>query len=99
MTGGNGEFLWIEGNEGDDLLVGKNLMNEEYIWGGSGNDIIYGGPGKAGDDGTVSVLDGNSGDDIIYPAFGRAAGVNYVHGRKGDDNINPVEKLFDADGT
>ena len=72
-TGGVGSLLYIEGNEGNDKLVGKNNMEYEYIWGGSGDDIIYGGPGKgAWEDGKISLLAGNSGDDIIYPALGRS---------------------------
>ena len=40
MTGGNGAALYIYGDEGNDVIWGKTKMDNEYIWGGEGDDWI-----------------------------------------------------------
>ena len=62
------------------------------MWGGEGDDIIYG--GFANDN---IVINGNEGDDIIYPGS-EIAIEEKVRGGKGDDLINPVELEFDDAG-
>ena len=42
-TGGGGSALYIYGDEGDDDIWGKSIMELEAIWGGDGADLIYGG--------------------------------------------------------
>ena len=67
-------------------------MEYEYIWGGSGEDILYGGY-----DNDNEYINGNDGDDIIYPASGTVV-TDRVRAGKGDDQINPVVLEFDGAG-
>ena len=69
------------------------MTEYEYIWGGSGDDVLYG-----GFDNMNEYINGNDGDDIIYPASNTMV-TDRVRGGKGDDLINPVELEYDDAGT
>ena len=58
------EFL--QGSDHDDILAGDHRANT--IWGGRGNDKLYGGPD--GDEFNVDNLYGGSGDDMIFGGVG-----------------------------
>ena len=62
------------------------------MWGGEGDDIIYGGFSNMN-----TFINGNEGDDVIYPAS-ETVTEDRVRGGKGDDLINPVELVFDDSG-
>ena len=67
---------------------------EQYIWGGSGQDYIYGGNNSA-----MTILNGNEGNDWISVGNRNGeAGTVTVDGGKGDDIINEVPEVFDANG-
>ena len=69
---GYGEFKYLYGDEGDDIMYGGYGTANEFIWGGEGDDIIYGGDTIT----TRQILNGNEGDDIIFPgsSFDNAMG-------------------------
>ncbi len=67
---GNREVDYLDGGEGDDFIVGgKNAMDQEYLFGGPGNDILDGRTPFFGDNTSgANVLDGGDGLDICYNA-------------------------------
>ena len=73
-------------------MWGSRNTEYEYMWGGEGDDVIYGGFGHMN-----QYLNGNEGDDIIYPGS-RISVTDRVRGGKGDDMINPVVLEFDDAG-
>jgi serralysin len=75
----------IEGFAGNDILVGRggnDIMATgtnttfDYVYGGDGNDTIF------GDTGAVDILLGDAGNDSIN---GWAGGTNYIYGGTGDN--------------
>jgi beta-lactam-binding protein with PASTA domain len=54
ISGGSGPFDLLQGNEGDDFIVGGNDVSE--IFGGSGDDVFYAGVG-------ATEVFGGAGDD------------------------------------
>lgn len=66
----------------------------EYIWGGEGNDEIYGGAMIGA---TGSFINGNQGHDVIHPgSYGNAAGSSNINAGKGDDIVNPFSWDYTA---
>ena len=62
ICGGSEGNWWAYGDEGNDVIWGKNSVQGEYIWGGEGHDEIHG--GNRNQD---TFINGNDGDDVIYP--------------------------------
>jgi Ca2+-binding RTX toxin-like protein len=90
----------LSGQGGDDLLVGglgdvtvENANN--YLNGGSGDDVVIGGArgdDLVGEDGN-DRLNGAGGDDFLYGDDGRdllegEAGADYLRGGAGDDRLS-----------
>ena len=60
------------------------MIIEQYLWGGEGQDVIYGGYSTRS-----QQIFGNEDDDVIHPGSSAARGVT-VRGGKGYDIINPL---------
>ena len=75
------ESWYMQGNDGDDSLIGGEKGDE--LFGNDGNDTLYGDPGYASSNDTLDggagndYLDGRTGDDVFY-------------GRSGNDYIDGV---------
>ncbi|MFO0554637.1 MAG: calcium-binding protein [Polyangiaceae bacterium] len=80
---------WIEGGQGDDVLLGTEGSNR--IWGLAGNDTIDGG---LGDD----QLFGGEGDDT-FPAGDVMDGADLVNGGPGFDQIRYDQRAEAIDAT
>ena len=90
--GGRALYSYISGDEGNDVLKSADgfsvvnsqgnvefAMNEDYIYGGAGNDSIVGGDGSAY----------NDDDDIFY------TGMQFLNGGADEDEIYGGDsKLF-----
>ena len=63
----------LRGSAHDDVLAGDSRGNK--IWGGAGNDTLYGGPSGNDDSGNADELHGEDGHDRIF-------------GGRGDDTLN-----------
>ena len=61
-------------------MYGGYGTGNEFMWGGEGDDRIFGGVNTS----IRQVLNGNEGDDIIYPGSS-VYGTTTVNGGKGDD--------------
>ena len=107
LNGGEGDDV-LRGEDGDDyLFAGSGISGAgmpsatEYVYGGAGNDAIFGQTtttnayllGGAGDDyilsgygGATSKIWGNDGDDYIRQEDQTAEAT--VHAGKGDDTVN-----------
>lgn len=75
VTDGNSPFRYICGDNGDDDL--KAVIDDSYMYGFNGNDIIHGSKGE-------DVIYGGQGDDTIDAGDGD----DYVFGGAGDDILN-----------
>ena len=82
------------GDEGNDEIWGVYGNLSEYLWGGEGNDYVYGGPSLLGN----SFIFGNGGHDVLFAgAYGDDSGGtndfpdSTIYGGKGDDLINPLK--------
>lgn len=83
LTGDDGRDR-IEGDEGDDLILG--LGGDDRLRGEEGNDLIRGGAGDdeiIGDEGG-DTLYGGSGDDLIEGRRGN----DVIRGGSGEDTLN-----------
>lgn len=91
--GADGASVYLYGNEGHDTIFGKGMngQDDEYIWGGSGDDKIYGAPGLDG----VVKINGNEGDDLVY-AGDDVEGTITVNLGKGNDQFNTIQSGADA---
>lgn len=75
----------IDGNSNEERLSGINTPNE-FLFGGDGNDAIYG-------NGGADVIEGGAGDDTLYGGSGR----DVVLGGAGDDTFMAGSGLFNGD--
>lgn len=77
IDGGKGND-YIDGQGGDDVIYGGDGAegSDDVMFGGAGNDTIYGGAGN-------DVIDGGLGDDVIYGGDGD----DIIDGGLGDDVI------------
>ena len=102
----HGEPLYLDGGDGDDLIVG-NAGNDTLIGGAGndtiqtqgGNDFVYGGDGNdsidvSGGNHTVDGGDGN--DTIIYRGY---SGHSTIAGGKGDDSISASLENYAPSGS
>ena len=80
VTDGNSPFRYICGDNGDDDL--KAVIDDSYMYGFNGNDIIHGSKGE-------DVIYGGQGDDTIDAGDGD----DYVFGGAGDDILNGGKKF------
>ncbi len=79
-----GATLLINGNDGDDVIIGSSI--DDTINGGFGNDSIRGGAGNDvlnGDEGN-DTLNGGSGDDVLTGG----GGADGLSGFSGNDLLN-----------
>ena len=82
-AGADGDVLWVEGNEGDDYIIGGDSQQiSSHYWGGDGDDYIIGGDYNVGG---VSIH-GNDGDDRLLSGD-ENLGDLVVKGNDGDDYI------------
>jgi Ca2+-binding RTX toxin-like protein len=56
----------MQGEAGNDVLAVGSAGGNAFMYGGAGNDIIYGGSGSAGND----VIVGGAGTDYMYGVGG-----------------------------
>ena len=83
------DIEWLRGSAYADVLAGD--MRDNRIWGGDGDDMIYGGPSPMGSDLTnADMLYGQGGADKIYGGAGGdtldgGAGNDTLVGGAGDD--------------
>ena len=76
------DIEWLRGSAHADVLAGD--MRDNTIWGGGGDDMIYGGPSPMGSDLTnADMLHGEGGADSIYGG----AGGDTLDGGMGDDTL------------
>jgi hypothetical protein len=79
----------LDGKKGDDEIRGLRGRGD-WIFGGDGNDVIYGGPdnearlARGPGDANEAWLDGERGDDVIYAGDGDDG---FIYGAAGDDVI------------
>ena len=85
--------LYMYGDSGDDEMWGKYEMDAEYLWGGDDDDTIH--PGHTAQS---VIANGNDGDDTIYASIATVV-EEKLNGGKGDDRINPIEYLYESDGS
>lgn len=83
LEGTYNEANTIDALEGDDTLIGKNLIDR--MWGGKGNDVLVGGAG-------ADELDGEAGDDSIRADSGNdrivsGSGNDTIYAGDGNDSI------------
>ena len=84
------------GDDGHDEIWGADEIPTQYLFGGEGDDLMYGGDMiAAGTDG-INYMHGGDGDDIILPGDTNY-GETKVRGGKGNDQINVYNEK--ADGT
>ena len=69
------DYVIIRGHGGNDKLSNYSSVTS-VIYGGSGNDKLYGGPGN-------DTLHGGAGDDKLYGGDDR----DHLHGGTGDDEL------------
>lgn len=69
------DYVIIRGHGGNDKLSNYSSVTS-VIYGGSGNDKLYGGPGN-------DTLRGGAGDDKLYGGDDR----DHLHGDTGDDEL------------
>lgn len=82
----------FSGADGNDTLIGwakggfdTSESGTDYIYGGTGNDKLYGGTDR-------DYLDGDAGNDSLYGGIGNddlegEAGNDYLYGGGGDDKL------------
>ena len=80
-TGGHIYVFVCQGN--DYVYLDSRILNDAEIYGGPGNDVLY---GAAGND----KLDGHEGRDVLYGRDGNdelvgGPGIDYLYGQSGDD--------------
>ena len=71
------DIMHLIGSDHADILAGDSRAND--IWGGGGNDKLYGGPGGGDDE-----LYGQGGNDMAFGGLGN----DTLHGGDGDDTLN-----------
>jgi Ca2+-binding RTX toxin-like protein len=103
--GGN---AWITGDAGNDTIISGNAFSTDYLFGGSGNDVISAGGGNdyvEGGEGNDSI-DAGAGADIVYGGNGNDTllgdeGNDHLYGEGDDDNIfggNGLDTIYGGDG-
>ena len=92
----NTETIWIYGDDGHDEIWGADEIPIQYLFGGEGDDLMYGGDDLAAGFDGINYMHGGAGDDIILPG-NMNYGETKVRGGKGDDKINVYNEK--ADGT
>jgi Ca2+-binding RTX toxin-like protein len=70
----------LDGGDGNDFVDGRNSGRLDAVYGGAGNDIVY------GTRFSYAVASGGAGDDTIY-----VYGGNQAHGDAGNDTILVME--------
>ena len=80
----------LRGSAHDDVLAGDSRGNK--IWGGAGNDTLYGGPSGNDDSGNADELHGEDGHDRIFGGRGNdtlngGAGNDHLWGNGGADTF------------
>ena len=94
----------LRGSAHDDVLAGDSRGNK--IWGGAGNDTLYGGPSGNDDSGNADELRGEEGHDRIFGGRGNdmlygGDGNDHLWGNGGADTFvgGPGNDMFYADPT
>ena len=92
------EAMWMYGDDGHDEIWGADEIPIQYLRGGEGDDLMYGGDDIVIGTGATGInyMHGGAGDDIILPG-NMNYGETKVRGGKGDDKINVYNEK--ADGT
>ena len=86
----NGSFNEIDGGAGDDVIIVNDVFKLgfvsrfNFLFGGDGDDIIYGSDSRAG------IISGGNGDDLLYGEGGDdliygGAGKDIIYGGDDDD--------------
>ncbi|MDM8166473.1 hypothetical protein [Roseovarius sp.] len=73
--------LVLHGRDGDDIIIGSIYREEEFIYGGNGNDTITAG-GRVGEAGHERLA-GGPGDDVLYMKGPTAVHPGTITGMKG----------------
>ena len=81
------EIIFMYGDDGHDEIWGADDIPIQYLRGGEGDDLMYGGDNIALGTGGINYMHGGAGDDIILPGNNNY-GDTKVRGGKGDDKIN-----------
>ncbi|BBK42136.1 hypothetical protein STVA_21560 [Allostella vacuolata] len=94
VYGGNGDDWHVNGNIGDDTVFGDGSQDPgaDTIFGGQGNDYLFGDFGAFGRPGGNDRIDGNLGDDRLFGEAGNDTllggdGADYLFGEEGDDRL------------
>jgi len=85
QSSGGADYIYIEGNENDDIIIGGVNGSSDTLYGNNGDDVIL------GDNGVLDfVYDGDA--DLTTLALIRSAvdgfgGADYIYGNAGSDVI------------
>ncbi len=90
---------WVFGEVDDDVIIGSDLMNDNLLAGGDGNDFVW---GMNGDD----TMQGGAGHDylgafFINPTYYDDAGNDLMNGELGNDTLwggSGNDTLYGEDG-
>lgn len=83
----NTDGYFLDGGEGNDLIVGAKGDGGDTLLGGEGDDTIQGISKDAS-------IDGGAGDDELYFVGGR---VDYIEGGEGEDSLFAMEAITESD--
>ena len=85
----SGNDTTVNGTAGDDLIIGTKAEGAQYIYAGSGNDVIF-----ASSNGTTdNYIYAEEGNNIIYSSS-NVSTYDYITGGTGNDTIYNADGIY-----